>query len=241
MRSKSDVVGTLRRVDHYLELVKNLTRIAPMGWVVHKGHHLSGPQGPRLAADGLFDEEIRPHNELFRATTGVRPGDRVLDVGCGTGRSTREAARAASGGSVLGVDISAQALDLARRLSAEERLDNVRYQQADVAVHDFPPGEFDLAISRFGVMFFADPVAAFGNIGRALRPGACLVRSVHCGRNSDGNRVRPGRFRRRARTRLDAAETERAHRRLRDIVTAHATGDGVFFGSRAWIVTAHRN
>src|SRR5690242_15437898 len=129
----------------------------------------------RVRMAGLFDAEVAPHNERFRAATGVRSGDRVLDVGCGTGQSTREAARAAVDGNVVGVDLSAPALELARRLTAAEGLRNVTYEQADVQAHPFPPAAFDLALSRFGVMFFADPVAAFTNIGRALRPGARLV------------------------------------------------------------------
>jgi SAM-dependent methyltransferase len=128
----------------------------------------AGEHRVRLA--DLFDAEVRPHNERFRAAAGVRPHDRVLDVGCGTGQSTRDAARAAYLGSVLGVDLSAAALELARRRSQDEGLGNVEYQ-----VHPFPPAHFDRCISRFGAMFFADPVAAFTNIGRALRPGGRLV------------------------------------------------------------------
>jgi SAM-dependent methyltransferase len=122
-----------------------------------------------------YDAELRLHNVRFRAAAGVGPRDRVLDVGCGTGQSTREAARAAAAGSALGVDVSARMLERARRLSDDEGLRNVAYQQADAQVHRFPPAHFDLCISRFGAMFFADPVAAFTNIGRALRPGARLV------------------------------------------------------------------
>ena len=66
-------------------------------------------------------------------------------------------------------------LERARRLSDDEGLANITYQQADAQVHRFPPTRFDLCISRFGTMFFADPVAAFTNIGRALRPAARLV------------------------------------------------------------------
>jgi SAM-dependent methyltransferase len=73
------------------------------------------------------------------------------------------------------VDISGDALALARRISADEGLTNVAYEQADVQTHSFPRGEFDVCISRFGVMFFPDPVAAFTNIGRALRADARLV------------------------------------------------------------------
>ena len=92
-----------------------------------------------------------------------------------TGHTTREAARAAVDGSALGVDLSAPMLERARRLSDDAGLRNVTYLQADAQTHPFPPAQFDLRISRFGTMFFADPVAAFANIGRALRPGARLV------------------------------------------------------------------
>ena len=122
-----------------------------------------------------YDAELRLHNELFRAAARVGSRDHVLDIGCGTGQSTREAARAAVTGSAVGVDLSAPMLERARRLSDDQGLANVTYQQADAQVHRFPPARFDLCISRFGTMFFADPVAAFTNIGRALRPAARLV------------------------------------------------------------------
>ena len=122
-----------------------------------------------------YDAELRLHNELFRAAACVGSRDRVLDIGCGTGQSTREAALAAVAGSAVGVDLSAAMLERARQLSDEQGLANITFQQADAQVHRFPPTHFDLCISRFGTMFFADPVAAFTNIGRALRPAARLV------------------------------------------------------------------
>jgi SAM-dependent methyltransferase len=135
-----------------------------------------GPAGAhRTRHAAVFDAEDRPHNERFRAATGVTARDRVLDIGCGTGQSTRDAARAATAGSALGIDLSAQMLEHARRVSREEGLTNVGFEQADAQVHPFPPGGFDVAISRFGSMFFDDPVAAFANIGHALRPGGRLV------------------------------------------------------------------
>jgi len=135
-----------------------------------------GPAGAhRTRHAAVFDGEDRPHNERFRAAAGVAARDRVLDVGCGTGQSTRDAARAATAGSALGIDLSAQMLEHARRVSREEGLTNVGFEQADAQVHPFPAGGFDIAISRFGSMFFNDPVAAFGNIGHALRPGGRLV------------------------------------------------------------------
>ena len=81
-------------------------------------------------------------------------------------------------GRALGIDLSAQMLDHARRLSREEGLANVSFLQADAQVHRFPAASFEVAISRFGTMFFADPVAAFGNIGHALSPGGRLVLMV---------------------------------------------------------------
>jgi len=138
-----------------------------------------GPAGAhRIRYAAVFDAEDRPHNERFRAATGVAPADHVLDVGCGTGLSTRDAARAATAGSALGIDLSAEMLEHARRVSREEGLRNISFEQADAQVHAFPAGGFDVAISRFGSMFFADPVAAFGNIARALRPGGRLVLMV---------------------------------------------------------------
>jgi SAM-dependent methyltransferase len=137
----------------------------------------------RVRYSELFDAELRPHNERFRAAAGVAPRDRVLDIGCGTGQSTREAARAAVAGDALGVDISAESLELARMLSEKERLQNVTYLHADAQTHRFPSQRFDLCISRFGTMFFEDPVAAFANIASALRPGARLVLLVWQGRD----------------------------------------------------------
>ena len=138
-----------------------------------------GPAGAhRTRHAAVFDAEARPHNERFRAAAAVSARDRVLDVGCGTGQTTRDAARAAADGNALGVDLSAQMLDHARRLSREEGLTNVSFLQADAQVHRFPAASFEVCISRFGTMFFADPVAAFSNIGHALRPGGRLVLMV---------------------------------------------------------------
>jgi SAM-dependent methyltransferase len=123
----------------------------------------------------FYDTELRAHHEHLRGAYGIGPGDEVVDIGCGTGLTTREAARAAAPGRVLGVDVSERMLERARQLTTAERLDNVRYELGDAQVHRFQPAGFDVAISRFGTMFFSDPAAAFANLAAALRPGARLV------------------------------------------------------------------
>jgi ubiquinone/menaquinone biosynthesis C-methylase UbiE len=123
----------------------------------------------------FYDFELRAHHEHLRAAYGIGPGDAVVDIGCGTGLTTREAARAAAPGPVVGVDVSERMLERARQLTAAEGLDNVRYELGDAEVHRFDPAGFDVAVSRFGTMFFSDPAAAFANIAAALRPGARLV------------------------------------------------------------------
>lgn len=130
---------------------------------------------PSLRHTDFYDAELHRYNVLFRAAAAVRGDDHVLDVGCGTGQTTREAARAAFNGSAVGVDISAAMLERARRLSDAEGTRNVTYEAGDAQTHPFPAARFDLCISRFGTMFFTDAVAAFANIGRALRPDARLV------------------------------------------------------------------
>jgi ubiquinone/menaquinone biosynthesis C-methylase UbiE len=125
-----------------------------------------------------YDAELRRHNEVLRRAAGVRPHDHVVDVGCGAGQTTRQAARTAPAGSALGVDISAPAIGRARELARTEGLRNVTFEHANAQVYRFPQARFDLAISRFGTMFFDDPVAAFANIGRALRPAGRLVMMV---------------------------------------------------------------
>jgi SAM-dependent methyltransferase len=125
-----------------------------------------------------YDAELRPYNEVLHRALGVQLRDHVLDIGCGTGQTTRQAAHTARAGSALGVDLSAPAIERARELARAEGLRNITFERADAHVHHFPPERFDLAISRFGTMFFDDPGTAFANIGRALRPAGRLVMMV---------------------------------------------------------------
>lgn len=259
--------------------------------------------------DALFDydSELTRYHARLSEVLGIRPGDRVLDIGCGTGRATRDAARVASAGSALGIDVSEPMLTRARELAEREGIGNVGFVRADAQDHDFRPEYFTLGISRFGTMFFSDPVVAFANIGRALRPGARFVQLVwqaadrqewhvavraalsggHASASSapvpaagdpftladphvvrdvltaagftavdvvdvrepvcygpDAERACAAVLRLRMAKELiadlDAASVEPALDRLRMTLDTHDRGDGVWFDSRAWLVTAHR-
>ena len=122
-----------------------------------------------------FERSGRRHRTHLLNPTIVGPRDRVLDIGCGTGRSTLEAARLAAEGSALGIDLSSQMLAYAREQAAIEGVANVSFVQGDAQVHPFEPEAADVAISETGCMFFGDPVAAFSNIGAGLRPGGRLA------------------------------------------------------------------
>jgi SAM-dependent methyltransferase len=126
------------------------------------------------AAD-RYDAAVAAVWQTFLDQGHVTATDRVLDVGCGTGRSSRDAGLLASAGSVLGVDINQRMLDEAAARTAREGPPNVRYEWADAQVHRFDVAAFDVVISRYGVMFFADRLAAFTNLAAALRPGGRLA------------------------------------------------------------------
>jgi SAM-dependent methyltransferase len=135
-----------------------------------------GEEGAYWAAHAdHFEQSLVRYDEPFFAAAAIGPADRVLDIGCGTGRTTRDAARAAAAGSALGVDMSSAMLEVARRRAAYEGLDNVRFEQADAQIHPFEPEAFDVAIGCTSAMFFGDRVGALANIGRALRPDGRLV------------------------------------------------------------------
>jgi len=125
-----------------------------------------------------YDSELRLHNEVLRQSSAIRHDENVLDIGCGAGQTTRDAARAAPAGSALGIDISAAMIARARELASAEGLSNVRFETGDAQTWHFPPQHFDVAISRFGTMFFGDPVAAFSNIRNALKAGGRLAMLV---------------------------------------------------------------
>jgi SAM-dependent methyltransferase len=253
-----------------------------------------------------YDAELQRHNHVLRRACGVQPHDHVLDIGCGTGQTTRQAARTAQAGSALGVDISGPAIERARELAKAEGLDNITFEHANAQDHRFPQERFDLAISRFGTMFFDDPIAAFANIRRALRPAGRLVMMVWQSHERNEWAVAIHQFlagsagpvaaastgpdpfsladpptvkqilgaagfigvnftdvdepvyygpdvtaaldwvrgftcTNEVLKRLDRAAAARALGRLRDALSAHQSDDGVWFNSRAWIITARRH
>ena len=122
-----------------------------------------------VSAPDRYDRMLGEFADLALEAARLQPGERVLDVGCGSGALSRAAAEQVGGdGRVTGVDISAPLLEVGRTRSGGA----VDFEHADAQVHDFPEAAYDAVISRFGVMFFDDPVAAFANLrGTTARSG----------------------------------------------------------------------
>ena len=135
-----------------------------------------GPEGDHWTENAeRYEATSERYGELLLQAVAFSGTENVLDVGCGTGRSTRRAARLVGDGTALGLDLSSRMLDHARRVAEEEGLTNARFEQGDAQVYPFEPAAFDAVISLFGSMFFNDPTAAFANLRRAIRPGGQLA------------------------------------------------------------------
>ncbi len=124
----------------------------------------------------LLDRQLAGVGRTTIDALAPRRGERILDVGCGCGRTTLDlAARVGPEGAAVGLDVSRPMLAVARDRAAAAGLAHVRFLEDDAQEHAFEPASFDALFSCFGVMFFADPVAAFRNLRRALRPGGRLA------------------------------------------------------------------
>lgn len=135
-----------------------------------------GDEGSYWAAHhDRFEASLARYQPAFLKAAAIKSDDRVLDIGCGTGVSTRAAALAASAGQALGVDLSHRMIDVARRLAHEAGVDNAVFLRADAQIHLFDEEAFDVVISRTGAMFFGRPDLAFANLRRSLTPGGRLV------------------------------------------------------------------
>src|SRR5216117_3300197 len=126
--------------------------------------------GPKwVSFQKVIDAQIAPLGERAMDRAGIAPGERVIDIGCGCGDTTIALARRVGpAGLVLGIDVSAPMLARAADADREAGVAHVRFEHADAQTHRFPAQAFDVLYSRFGVMFFSDPAAAFGNLRTAL-------------------------------------------------------------------------
>jgi SAM-dependent methyltransferase len=140
-------------------------------------HYWNAVAGPRrIAAQAFIENRNRESNELLLARLDLRGGERVLEIGCGTGPTTeRLVAMVGREGRVVAVDISEPMLAVARERVRRLGFANAEFLLGDAQVFPFELGAFGLATSRMGVMFFADPVAAFANIRSALKPEGRLI------------------------------------------------------------------
>lgn len=129
-------------------------------WITHQARH---------------DRMLEPFLTMVLRDAAIRSGDRVLDVGCGCGATTRAAASLAAPADVAGIDLSAAMLARARTDAHSAWLPNVSFIQGDAQEYPFEPAGFDVVISRFGLMFFDDPVVAFTNLRQATKPGGRIT------------------------------------------------------------------
>jgi len=120
------------------------------------------------------DKFLRPVSDRLVELADAKPGELVVDVGCGCGATTLElAARVAPEGEALGIDVSDPMLRMARERTPDDV--PARFIHADATVYELPPGEIDLVASRFGVMFFADPAHSFANLRAGMKPGGRIA------------------------------------------------------------------
>jgi SAM-dependent methyltransferase len=141
-----------------------------------QAEHWNGVEGQHWATQhDRYEAMNGPFGDRLLGAAAIQPGDRVLDVGCGPGGFTLAVARATGpDGSVVGIDLSVPMLERARQRTRDAGAQNVGFVTGDAQTHVFDEAAFDMAVSRFGVMFFDDVEAAFANMARAVRPSGRL-------------------------------------------------------------------
>jgi len=146
--------------------------IEPTGPNAEQIHYWNEVSGPKwVALQEFVDAQIAPLGRAAMDRAELRAGEHILDVGCGCGATSLElAGRVGAAGRVTGIDISAIMLERAKEDARRHGVSHVAFENADAQTHAFPDASYDVVFSRFGVMFFADPVAAFANLRRAARP-----------------------------------------------------------------------
>jgi SAM-dependent methyltransferase len=144
---------------------------------VEQMDYWNGAGGEHWVAEQVRYDEINAElGARVVAALAPRPGDRVLDVGCGNGAlSLAIAPLVAPAGFVVGLDISAPMLEVAAQRAHAGRVSNAIFEHGDAQTYQLEEGAFDAMVSRFGVMFFDDPDAAFANLARSLRRGGRIV------------------------------------------------------------------
>ncbi len=147
----------------------------------------NGPHGEKWVANrDVFDRQLASHGGPAMEAAGIAPGIHAIDIGCGFGTTSLEIANhVGANGSVLGVDFSKPMINEAKFRATEAGIENLRFDQADVQSYDFKPGSADALFSRYGVMFYDDPVMAFSNMREGLRQGGRI--GFICWRRGDEN------------------------------------------------------
>jgi ubiquinone/menaquinone biosynthesis C-methylase UbiE len=132
-----------------------------------------GEEGAYWAAHAdQFDRGVAAYHRRLMDAAAIEGTDRVLDIGCGRGQTTHDAARQAVRGHAVGIDLSGQMLGVARDRAAREDLHNVTFEQGDAQVHPFETSGYDVAISRAGALFFGDAPAELASLQEMLRTHA---------------------------------------------------------------------
>lgn len=141
-----------------------------------QAEYWASPAGLKwIEHEHALDAAMADMLDVMLDAADIASTDRIIDIGCGTGASTIEAARRVPNGKVLGVDISAPLLARAASRAKSEGAHSASFLLADAQTHDFSSEPFDLLVSRLGMSFFSDTVAALDNLSNALKDGGKMI------------------------------------------------------------------